>query len=183
MTKNEVMMVIDTLRKQGYSDEDILECFYNIFADDKITLKELTDIVNLLGYELTDEFKALPMISKKVAGIVASSWQTIVLKYIDAKGYTDPEVYKRANISKQAFSKIRSDASYHPNKETAIQMCFGLKLNLEESLDLLDRAGYTLSSTSKRDLIIMSFIMNEKYDISELNDVLYSINLKLFPIV
>ncbi|CCY07574.1 macro domain protein [Coprobacillus sp. CAG:698] len=62
-------------------------------------------------------------------------------------------------------------------------MCFGLKLNLEESLDLLDRAGYTLSSTSKRDLIIMSFIMNEKYDISELNDVLYSINLKLFPIV
>ncbi|CCY07575.1 unknown [Coprobacillus sp. CAG:698] len=86
MTKNEVMMVIDTLRKQGYSDEDILECFYNIFADDKITLKELTDIVNLLGYELTDEFKALPMISKKVAGIVASSWQTIVLKYIDAKG-------------------------------------------------------------------------------------------------
>lgn len=113
---------------------------------------------------------------------VEETWQQALFKWIDDKELKDPDVYKRANISKQTFSKIRGDINYQPNKDTSIQLCIGLKLNIDDSLDLLRKAGYSLSNSIKRDLVVKYFIENRIYNIDELNLVLEELELKLFPI-
>ena len=113
---------------------------------------------------------------------VEETWQQALFKWIDDKELKDPDVYKRANISKQTFSKIRGDINYQPNKDTSIQLCIGLKLNIDDSLDLLKKAGYSLSNSIKRDLVVKYFIENRIYNIDELNLVLEELELKLFPI-
>ncbi|MGM9808773.1 MAG: hypothetical protein ACI31I_03515 [Bacilli bacterium] len=110
------------------------------------------------------------------------SWQKTVFKIIDRKNFKDPDVYKRASISKQTFSKIRSDENYQPTKDTAIQMCLGLKLNLDDSLDLLAKAGYTLSLSIERDLVIRYCIEESIYNVFNINLILEAMNYKLFSI-
>ena len=113
---------------------------------------------------------------------IKDTWQQAVFHFIDLKGYKDPDVYKRANLSKQTFSKIRSDMYYQPNKDTALQMCIGLMLNIDETKDLLAKAGFALSNGIKRDLVVRYFIENEIYNVDELNLILDELSLKLFPI-
>ena len=79
------------------------------------------------------------------------------------------EVWKRAIVDKKIFSKIKNNVNYHPNKLTALCLCVGAKLNLDESKDLLARAGYALSPCDKTDIIFSYFIENEIYDMIELD--------------
>lgn len=104
---------------------------------------------------------------------LGDTWQETLLKMIDDRGYTDTEVYKRANVDRKLFSKIRSNPLYQPKKVTAVAFALALKLSLDDTKDFIGRAGYAFSPSSKFDLIIEYFIEHEVYDP-------YTINLALF---
>ena len=102
-----------------------------------------------------------------------------LLKLIDKTGKKDSEIYKKANLSKQHFSKIRNNPSYKPTKQTAIALAIALELNLEQTKDLIGRAGYALSNSSKFDLIICYFIEQQNYNVMEINMALYEFDQSL----
>ena len=102
-----------------------------------------------------------------------------LLKLIDKTGKKDSEIYKKALLSKQHFSKIRNNPDYKPTKPTAIALALALELDLEETKDLIGRAGYALTNSSKFDLIIRYFIENKNYNIVEINIALYEFDQAL----
>ena len=101
------------------------------------------------------------------------TFQEHLFTIIDRKGLKDPEVYKKANIDRKHFSKIRSNVDYKPSKMTAVALAIALELNLDQTRDLLMRAGLALSSSNIFDLIIEYCIENNVYDIYEINCILF----------
>lgn len=101
------------------------------------------------------------------------SFSEAVLRLVDERGMTDAQCYKRANISKQVFSRLRSNSHYKPSKPTALALAVALKLDLDETRSLLDKAGMSLSHSLMMDVIVEYFIKQSKFDVMEINETLY----------
>ena len=103
--------------------------------------------------------------------------------YIDERGITDVECYKRSNVDKKTFSKIKCNKNYKPSNKTAVSFAIGLRLNLDETNHLLKTVGMCLSNSEKFDVIIQYFISTGNYkDIFEVNEILYRFDQNLLGV-
>lgn len=129
-----------------------------------------------------------PMVASKSASLedmlkqADAGFTETLLKLIDRTGKKDSEIYKKALLTKQHFSKIRNNPNYKPTKSTAIALALALELDLEATKDLIGRAGYALTNSSKFDLIIRYFIEQGNYNVVEINIALYEFDQPLLGV-
>ena len=117
---------------------------------------------------------SLPYTLDDAINQIDESFSEMVFRIIAERGLNEVEVYKKANLDRKLFSKIRSNRTYHPKKPTAVSLAISMHLDIDETEDLLCKAGYALSRSSRFDIIVRYFIERKHYDVNEINDALFA---------
>ncbi|MBE6607780.1 MAG: O-acetyl-ADP-ribose deacetylase [Ruminococcaceae bacterium] len=200
LLENEMTVYIVIFDKAAYKISeklfsDIAEYIDDNYADEHTDYSRARTRVNALAsmaprkrrkksdedfLEMCDS-KAMPLeddLDTKLKQI-DESFSQMLLRKIDEKGMTDAECYKKANIDRKLFSKIRSDIHYKPSKPTALAFAISLELSLSETEDILRKAGFALSHSNKFDIIIEYFISKGNYNIFEINEALFAFDQSL----
>ncbi len=116
---------------------------------------------------------------RKLLKDLDAGFSEMLLQLIDRTGKKDSEIYKKANVDRKLFSKIRNNMDYKPSKTTALAFAFALELDVDETKDFISRAGFALSHSSKFDVIVEYFLVNRNYNVFELNEVLFAFDQPL----
>jgi O-acetyl-ADP-ribose deacetylase (regulator of RNase III) len=158
---------------EAYIDENYIDDIY--INEHAPRSRKLLDVEKrAIDAEMTAAPMAIPSSLDDVVGNLDEPFSATLLRLIDSKGFKkDSEVYPRANIDRRLFSKIRSNEHYAPSKPTVLAFAVALRLTLDETEDLLERAGFAFSHSRKFDVIVEYFIASGKYDIFEINNVLF----------
>lgn len=168
---------------EPYKRERAIEALYAFKEASKQEAAEMFETIPDAQYmdrrSTPPHFPIYSLILEEALCRAETTFTEMLLELIDLRGLTDPEVYKRAHIDRRLFSKIRSHKNYIPSKDTVLALAIALELTVDETSALLRRAGYALSHSIPRDIIIECFIDARVWDIPLIDDTLYAFSLPL----
>lgn len=183
LLENEMLVYIVVFDKKAFSIGKKLFCDIQQYIDDNYAKRFLNRRRRVFESTMMSEdisYDAMPCApSMQRASLdemllqIDESFSQMLLRKIDERGMTDSQCYKKANIDRKLFSKIKSKVNYKPSKTTAIAFAIALELSLDETKDFLMKAGFALSHSNKFDIIIEYFITNKNYNIFEINEALF----------
>lgn len=190
LMENEMQVYLVVFEKQSFELSEKLFKSVSSYIDanyvsDKMNLEYGTSKVRRRNYEDMLLHESSYEITSKMPNLdgmlnnLDRGFSETLLDLIDRTGKKDSEIYKKANVDRKLFSKIRNNVNYKPSKATALAFAIALELSMDETDDLLARAGIALFQSNKFDVIVKYFIENKKYDIFELNSVLFEFDQPL----